>query len=244
MQTPQLPRPHGVASAVPRDKTMKAPLLAGFAALAVLATPASAEDMKGKVQVKLLGTAVLPDGKITDVNVDNVGLPAGTQTKANDNIVPTIAIEYFVADNFSIETICCFTQHDVDTTAGFPAGTELVSNARVIPATFTAKYHIDGGAIRPYVGAGVTYFLWVQDKPGAATIPLGVTETDFSDEFGFVLQGGVDIPVSDSGFGISLDAKRYFVDTTSRWYVGDVVAIQTKHKLDPWVLSAGVTFSF
>ncbi|TNE34030.1 MAG: OmpW family protein [Alphaproteobacteria bacterium] len=223
---------------------MKAPLLAGFAALAVLATPASAEDMQGKVQVKLLGTAVLPDGKITDVNVDIVGLPAGTQTKANDNVVPTVAIEYFVADNFSIETICCFTQHDVDTTAGFPAGTELVSNARVIPATFTAKYHVDGGAIRPYVGAGVTYFLWVKDRPGAATIPLGVTETDFSDEFGFVLQAGVDIPVSDNGFGISLDAKRYFVDTTSRWYVGDVVAIETVHKLDPWVLSAGVTFAF
>jgi len=223
---------------------MKAPLLAGFAALAVLATPASAEDMQGKVQVKLLGTAVLPDGKITDVNVDIVGLPAGTQTKANDNVVPTVAIEYFVADNFSIETICCFTQHDVDTTAGFPAGTELVSNARVIPATFTAKYHVDGGAIRPYVGAGVTYFLWVKDRPGAATIPLGITETDFSDEFGFVLQAGVDIPVSDNGFGISLDAKRYFVDTTSRWYVGDVVAIETVHKLDPWVLSAGVTFAF
>ena len=224
---------------------MKAPLLAGFAALAALATPASAEDMQGKVQVKLLGTAVLPDGKITKVKVDP-GLPAGTQTEANNNVVPTVAIEYFVTNNVSIETICCFTQHDVDTTAGFPAGTELVSNARVIPATFTAKYHVDGGAVRPYVGAGVTYFLWVQDKPGAATTPapLSITKTDFSDEFGFVLQAGVDIPVSESGFGISLDAKRYFVDTTASWYAGSTLAIQTVHKLDPWVLSAGVTFAF
>lgn len=222
---------------------MKAPLLAGFAALAALASPVSAEDMQGKVQVKLLGTAVLPDGKITEFKTDIVGLPAGTQTAANDNAVPTVAIEYFVADNFSIETICCFTQHDVDGTTGLP-GAELVSNARVIPATFTAKYHLPTDGLRPYLGAGVTYFLWVKDRPGAATIPLGVTKTDLSDEFGFVLQAGVDIPVSDHGFGLSLDAKRYFIDTTASWYAGNTLAIQTKHKLDPWVLSAGVTFAF
>lgn len=223
---------------------MKATLLAGFAALAVLATPASAEDMQGKVQIKLLGTAVLPDGKITDVIVDP-GLPAGTQTKANDNFVPTVAIEYFLTNNFSVETICCVTQHDVDGTTGLP-GAELVSNARVIPATLTAKYHVDAGAVKPYVGLGATYFLWISDHPGAATTPapFNVTETDLSDEFGLVLQAGVDIPVSENGFGITLDAKRYFVDTTASWYAGNTLAIQTEHKLDPWVLSAGVSFSF
>lgn len=223
---------------------MKAPLLAGFAALAALAAPASAEDMQGKVQVKLLGTAVLPDGKITDVKVDP-GLPVGTQTKANDNYVPTVAIEYYLTNNVSIETICCMTQHDVDGTTGLP-GAELVSNARVIPATFTAKYHIDGGVIKPYVGVGATYFLWVSDKPGSATTPapFNITKTDLSDEFGLVLQAGVDIPVSDNGFGITLDAKRYFVDTTASWYAGNTLVIQTDHKLDPWVLSAGVSFAF
>ena len=114
----------------------------------------------------------------------------------------------------------------------------------MIPATFTAKYHVDAGVMKPYVGVGATYFLWVSDKPGAFTVPLGITDTDLSDEFGFVLQAGVDIPLNDNGFGISLDAKKYFVDTTARWYEGDVLALESEHKLDPWVLSAGVTFSF
>ncbi len=230
---------------------MKAPLLAGFAVLAALAAPASAEDMQGKVQVKLLGTAVLPDGKIDVKAVDTsttLGAAAAAittpfDTAANDNVVPTVAIEYFFTNNLSVETICCFTQHDVDGT-GALAGAEMVSNARVIPATFTAKYHVDGGAIRPYIGAGVTYFLWVKDEPGAFTVPLDITDTNLSDEFGFVLQGGVDIPLNESGFGISLDAKRYFVDTTARWYEGSTLALESKHKLDPWVLSAGVTFAF
>jgi outer membrane protein len=222
---------------------MKALLAGGIAALALFASPAAAQDTDGRLQIKVLGTGVLPDGKITSVNTDIVGLPADTQTEANDNFVPTIAIEYFFADNFSIETICCVTQHDVDAISGLP-GAELVSNARLIPATLTAKYHFDLEGFKPYVGAGPTYFLWIEDKPGAATLPLGVTDTDLSDEFGFVLQAGFDVPINDNGFGLTVDAKRYFVDTTARWYAGDVLAIETEHKLDPWVLSAGVSYRF
>ncbi|NVE93467.1 OmpW/AlkL family protein [Altererythrobacter lutimaris] len=222
---------------------MKTLLACGAAAFALLAQPAFAQDQDGKLQIKILGTAVLPDGEITDFNVDLVGLPADTQTEANNNVVPTIAIEYFVSDNFSIETICCLTQHDVDAVSGLP-GAELVSNAKLIPATITAKYHFDLGSVKPYVGAGPTYFLWISDKPGADTIPLGVTDTDLSDELGFVLQAGFDVPINDRGLGLTVDAKRYFVDTTARWYAGDVLAIETEHKLDPWVISAGVSYRF
>ena len=223
---------------------MKALIAVSMAALAALATsPAVAQENEGKIQIKVLGTGVLPDGKITSVNTDLVGLPADTQTKANDNYVPTIAIEYFFNDNFSIETICCMTQHDVDAVSGLP-GAELVSNAKLIPATLTAKYHFDLNGVKPYVGAGPAYFLWVSDKPGAATLPLGVTDTDLSDEFGLALQVGFDVPINDEGFGLTVDAKRYFIDTTARWYAGDTLAIETDHKLDPWVVSAGVSYRF
>jgi outer membrane protein len=229
---------------------MKTFLMLGGAALALAATPAMAQDSgnetdrAGDIQFKLLATAVLPDGKITDINVNLPGLPATLQTKANDNFVPTIAVEWFVTDNISLETIAGTTQHDVDTTAGLPAGAELVSDALLLPATVTAKYHFDLGGVKPYVGAGAAYFMWLSDKPGAATLPLGVTDTDLSDEFGLVLQGGFDVPLGDKGFGLTFDAKRYFIDTTARWFVGNTLAIETKHKLDPWVLSAGVSYRF
>ena len=205
--------------------------------------PAHAQDSDGKVQVKLLGSYVIPDGKITAVNEDIVGLPDTLQTEANENFVPTLAVEYFVSPNFSVETICCMTQHDVDAVSGLP-NAELVSDAKLIPATLTAKYHLDAGAVKPYVGAGATYFWWVDVEPGADTIPLGVTRTTLSDELGLVLQAGADIAIGDQGLGLTLDAKRYFVDTTARWYAGDTLVIETEHKLDPWVLSAGVSYRF
>jgi outer membrane protein len=220
----------------------------GGALLALAATPAMAQDgdadRAGDIQIKVLGTYVAPDGKITDINVNAPGLPATLQTKANDNFVPTLAVEYFVSNNVSIETIAGTTQHDVDTTAGIPAGAELVSNALLLPATVTAKYHFDLGGIKPYVGAGAAYFIWLKDDPGAATLPLGVTDTDLSDEFGVALQAGFDVPLNDKGFGLSVDVKRYFIDTTARWFVGNTLAIETEHKLDPWVISAGVSYRF
>lgn len=230
---------------------MKPFVMLGTAALALAATPAMAQndtDRAGDIQIKVLATAVLPDGKITAINVNLPGLPATTNTRANDNVTPTIAIEYFVTNNVSIETIAGITQHDVDATAGLPVGAELVSNAKLIPATVTAKYHFDLGnklgAVKPYVGAGAAYFLWVADDPGAATLPLGVTETNLSNEFGAVLQAGIDVPVNNTGLGISVDVKRYFIDTTARWYVGNTLAIETEHKLDPWVISAGLAYRF
>ena len=223
---------------------MKYLVLSAVTALAALSAPAAAQDRAGEFQIKLLGTAVLPDGSIDTVNRDDVGLPVGTDTEANDNYVPTLAVEYFVTNNFSIETIAGTTQHDVDAVAGFPAGTELVSDALLLPATVTAKLHFDAGGVKPYIGAGAAYFIWLSDDPGAATIPLGVTETNLSDEFGFALQAGVDVPLGDNGFGFSIDAKRYFIGTTAEWLVGGTQVIETEHTLDPWVVSAGVSFRF
>lgn len=222
---------------------MKSAYLAGLAAIALIHSPALAQEKQGPLQIKILATGVLPDGKISRVNTDIVGLPAGTQTKANDNWVPTIAVEYFFSDNFSVETICCMTQHDVDGTTGLP-GAELVSDAKLIPATLTAKYHFDLGGAKPYVGAGPAFFLWLDEEPGAATIPLGVTDFDLSNEFGLALQAGIDVPINDKGLAFSVDAKRYFIDTTATWFAGNTVAIQTKHRLDPWVVSAGVAYRF
>jgi outer membrane protein len=220
------------------------PILGAWAlalALAGAAAPAAAQEA-GDIQIKVLGTAVLPDGEIDRVLLDDVGLPAGTQTVANDNMVPTVAIEYFFSPNVSLETICCVTQHDVDGVDG-AAGTELVADGLLVPATFTLKYHFNPGGISPYVGAGPAYFLWLDDEPGATAVALGADDFSLSDELGFALQAGVDVPVSDR-FALSLDAKRYFIGTTATWFADGEAVIRTEHNLDPWVLSAGVAFRF
>jgi len=102
--------------------------LAAIAAAGLISAPAVAGSQDGHWQVKLLGTGVLPDGKITELRNNAIGLPAGSQTAANDKAVPTLAIEYFASPAFSIETICCLTPHRV-AGAGTISGTEIVDHA-------------------------------------------------------------------------------------------------------------------
>ena len=113
------------------------------------------------------------------------------------------------------------------------------------PATVTLKYHLNAGPVRPYVGAGPSLFMIFGEKPGAAARTLGAAKMHMSEELGFALQAGVDVPVNSSGMGISLDAKKYFIDSTLhvKTAAGTEV-LTTKHKLDPWVVSGGIYFRF
>lgn len=224
--------------------TKKLGWLVGGAALMMVAAPAQAQEPEGKFQVKLLGTAVVPDGKITSVKADPTNVTVGAQSDAKNNVVPTLAVEYFFSPNLSVETICCLTTHHING-EGTLAGTELMKDIMILPATVTLKAHLPLGPIKPYVGAGPTYFLFLGDKSGATTQSLGLTKGHVDDTFGAVLQAGVDVPLGAKGFGLSLDAKRYFVRPKAYWYdATGALGLATKHKLDPWVLSAGVSYRF
>lgn len=223
-------------------------VLAAIAAAAALSAPALAADGEGRLQVKVLGTGVLPDGKIDKIKsvLPAVATALGSNpgTRASDNVVPTLAIEYYAAPNVSIETICCFTSHHV-TGTGSVAGARLVNHVMILPATVTAKYHLDAGPIRPYIGVGPALFLVFDEKPGATARALGVTKVKMSNSVGLALQGGVDVPINAANsMGVTLDAKRYFMRPSAKFYAGNTLALETKHKLDPWVVSGGVYFRF
>ncbi|MBF9151848.1 OmpW/AlkL family protein [Novosphingobium jiangmenense] len=226
-------------------KLITAALPAMLAAVALAPAPAMAGSAEGKLQVKVLGTGVLPDGKIVAVKNDPLALTTGAQTKANDNYVPTLAVEYFLTPNVSAETICCFTQHHVSGVGALAPATNIVDHVLVLPATLTLKYHLPlGKGIKPYVGAGPSLFLIFGEKPGSSITGLGVTKVKMSNNVGFALQAGVDVALNDKGLGLSIDAKKYFQDTNAHFYAGNTEVLTTKHSLDPWVLSAGVAYRF
>ena len=222
---------------------MKTATLSLAAVAAALAVSGQAYAKAGDINAKLLVTLVAPDGKIKSMT-DGIGLPAGSQAKADDNIVPTVAIEYYVTDAISIETIAGVTQHDVDG-RGPLNGAQLVSNANIVPATLTIKYHLGAeGGIRPYVGVGPSYFIFIDEKVGAGAASLGATRVKINDKVGAALQAGIDVPVGENGLSVTLDAKRYFMRPTAQFYAGQTEALKTRHKLDPWVVSAGIGFRF
>lgn len=227
--------------------------VSGVLALATLAAPVAAHagSPDGHWQIKVLGTAVLPDGKIKSVLSVNtattlgatVATVANPQTVVSDNGVPTLAVEYFFSPMVSVETICCTTAHHVDG-VGALAGANLVNDVYLVPATVTVKLHAQLGPIRPYVGVGPSLFLQLHSKPGTTAAALGVTRTKLSSDVGVAFQVGCDIPLGKSGFGLTLDVKKYLMTTNAHFYQGTTEALVTHHTLNPLLLSAGVSYRF
>jgi outer membrane protein len=232
-----------------RRTTARLALAACLALPALAATPARADDAQiTHWQFKLLATAVLPDGKISEVKAIDPSLAglapfSAPQSYANNAVTPTIAIEYFVTKDISVETIAGLTSHHVNG-SGSLAGTNLVNHVQIIPATLTVKYHLPLGPIKPYIGIGPSLYLVMGDRPGDTAAALGVTRTSMSSNLGVAAQAGIDIPIPKTPFGLSLDAKKYWVGTTAHFYAGSAEVLTTRHKLDPWVLSAGVAYRF
>lgn len=223
---------------------MRKPTFAAIlAAAAAFTSPALAGNPDGRWQVKLLGTGLLVDGKITKVEKDIVGLPAGSQTDINDNFVPTVAVEYYATPNVSIETICCLTQHHASGAGALPASAGIVDHVMILPATITLKYHLDAGPIKPYIGVGPSVFFFIDERPGAVAATFS-NRVHLDNKVGLALQTGVDIPLNQSGMGVSLDAKKYFMNTKAHFFNAGTEVLTTEHKLDPWVLSGGVYLRF
>ena len=80
---------------------MKFALATAGAALALASSPALAlgdeTDLKGEIQLKLLATAVLPDGSIDEINVNVPGLPAMSMSPMGSLLEPSL-----------FRTACCF----------------------------------------------------------------------------------------------------------------------------------------
>ena len=233
--------------------------VSGTMALAECMAPVAAHagSLAGKWQIKVLGTAVLPDGKIKSVLSVNVATTLGAtvaavanpQTVVSDNGVPTLAVEYFFSPTVSVETICCVTKHHVNG-VGALGGTNLINDVYIVPATLTVKLHAQLGPIKPYVGVGPSLFLQLHSKPGLTSTALGITRTKLSSDLGVAFQAGCDIPLGrsgplgKSGFGLTLDAKKYLMTTNAHFYQGTTEALVTHHTLNPLLLSAGVSYRF
>lgn len=96
-----------------------------------------------------------------------------------------------------------------------------------------------------HVGAGPALFLIFGEKPGADLRALAGASTRMSNEGGIALQGGLDIPVNDLGPGISIDARKYLMNATLHVKTAaGAEVLTTRHRLDPWVLSAGISYRF
>ena len=201
-----------------------------FAALLLSAAPFSQaladdqpSDVAGHVQLRLRGLGVLPDAS---AKIAVGGVPIGGETSVTDSFVPELDGTYFFTDHIAVELIAAVTQHSVHNTV---AGN--IGSVWLLPPTLTAQYHFSPDAsFRPYVGIGVNYTFFFSPKSPLPAI-------HYSDNAGFALQAGVDIPVGDGPYFVNFDVKKLFLSTTVTAAGG---LVHASANLDPWIIGAGI----
>jgi len=218
---------------------IKTILLAAAGAGAVASAPAQAAQ--GDVLVRVRAIMVAPNEKSGSVLP---GFP-GEKVKVDNSVMPEIDLTYMATDHIGFELIAATTKHSASGRTGTTGTIGRLASTWVLPPTLTAQYHfLPEGKIRPYIGAGVNYTLFYNEKAsGALQGAVGATRVHMSDSFGWAGQAGVDIDLTDRMF-LNLDVKYIDIDTTARLTTALAGVQRVKLELDPFVVGVGIGMKF
>jgi outer membrane protein len=209
------------------------------AAVALTAVPAHAQTEAGDVLVRLRGIVVSPTEKSGPVLP---AFPTG-EVGVGDSVMPEVDFTYMLSDHIGAELILATTKHSVSG-RGALSGLGDVADTWVLPPTLTLQYHLaPKGKVRPYIGAGVNYTIFYsEDASDSLEKAIGSTRIDMDDSFGYALQAGVDIDLTDRVF-LNLDVKYIDIDTTARLRTGAAIN-RVNVSIDPIVAGVGVGMRF
>lgn len=206
-------------------------------ALTMAATPALAE--KGDILVRLRAITVQPQEKVGPV-LPTFPTSSGSIT---DAYAPEVDFTYMITNNIGVELIAATTKHCVQGGATLAAVGRLACTW-VLPPTLTLQYHfVPTGKIHPYVGAGVNWTMFYNEKASAQlNSAIGATRVNLSNSWGFALQGGVDFDLNDKMF-VNIDVKYVDMDTNARLTTG-VAVNNLLADINPLIVGVGVGWRF
>lgn len=197
-----------------------------------------------KWEVRLRGIGVVPNesAKISiiggDVNISNT-------------FVPELDFTYFFTEHFAAELILGTTKHNVKTVAsdisavGGPTTADVdLGSVWLLPPTLTAQYHFVADpacTFRPYVGAGINYTIFYNEKEGSV-----VKGISYKNTIGYAAQLGFDLKLTDTFF-MNVDVKKLFLKTDVTVDASNLAAglsIPADVTIDPWILGFGLGMKF
>ncbi len=164
---------------------------------------------------------------------DNGSVAGGTlDVEVGSNVRPTITAEYFVRDNLGIEVLAAWPfEHDISID-----GLGQVGSTKHLPPTVSLQYHFGEGTVKPFVGAGINYTLFMSEETEGA---LAGSDLELDDSFGLALHAGIDFKLGEKG-AIRIDARWIDIDTDAKLNGVDIGTVN----IDPLVYGAAYVFQF
>lgn len=188
--------------------------------LAVLLGLGSANALaaQGDILVRVRALHVAPDVATSKtLSTLNTGVKQST--------VPELDLTYMFTDRIGAELILGVTPHRVTSNAG------SLGKVSLLPPTATLQYHFNPeGQFRPYVGAGINYTRFYNNRLSAGGQRVSIDRNSF----GPALQAGMDIGIDKNWF-VNVDMKKLWIRTDASLggtHLGTL-------KIDPWLVGVG-----
>lgn len=199
--------------------------------LAASAAPAMAID-QGDWLVRFgIGHAAPNDSSSDFSGALGVGAGVDADTK------PVLSVTYMVTDRIGIDLLGAWPfEHDIRATGALGG---KVGSAKHLPPTLGVQYHFAPKAkVRPYVGVGVNYtHFWDEKLTAAGQTVLGSVELE--DSVGLAGQVGVDVDINAKWF-VNADVRYINIETKGTTANVGIVKVD----VDPWVFIVGLGTRF
>jgi len=221
---------------------------ATLAALA-LASPLALAHQAGDIIVRAGAVTVDPHEKSSKIYVGalNTKVP-GTKATLDSNTQLGLNFTYMVSDHLGVELLAATPfKHNVGVkgfTGGFAGLNGKLGSTQHLPPTLSAVYYPMGnsGLVQPYVGAGINYTWFFNDKLASSAESKGFRGLDIKNSVGWAAQVGADI---DLGSNLLLNAQLRYIDietTGTTNYGGAKVKVDLD--VDPLVYMVGIGYKF
>ncbi len=159
---------------------------------------------------------------------------------AKNNTQLGLTFGYMVTDNIGVELLAATPfRHKV--TLG---GTDLAT-VHQLPPTLMAQYYFGDkqDKLRPYLGVGVNYTTFFDEKFNDYGKSAGLSNLDLKDSWGVAAQAGLDYNLDEhwmlnmSVWWMNIETKTRFNDANGGHHSFDT-------RLDPWVFMFGAGYRF
>ena len=148
-----------------------------------------------------------------------------------------LTLGYMITDNWGVELLAATPfSHRVST-----AGLGEIAKVKHLPPTLMAQYYFGDAKskVRPYIGVGVNYTTFFDEKAVGALAQLGDVNVSLDDSWGLAGQVGIDMAITDRWF---VNGSAWIMDIDTDVHVNGGDGIKTK--IDPMVFMVGAGYRF
>lgn len=199
---------------------------AAAAALLTISALPPADAAAGDWQARVGATMVDPDSSSDRVSA------LGSEVGVKDDSQLSFTIARFLTDRLAVELLGALPfKHDITA-----AGSTIGSTKHLPPTVSLQYYFMPQARVRPYVGAGINYTTFFDEKTRVPGVNLSI-----DDSWGLAGQAGVDVDLGPSWF-INADVRYIDISTTAE--LSGAVNERFDVDIDPWVYTFAVGWRF